>query len=339
MKRFVPEKKFRYKSEDSGKVYFFALVAILGLNLIFSLIADGIARQSSDSTVALKEIYSSTLFNSLFGVCSLVALLTVFFLHLKIENYSISASKLNKKLDWKTILICIAIGFIALFGLQYLTGIFEDVLKLVKFPFSSATTNVSNFGYYILAVIILCVVPAIGEEIIFRGVILNGLTNRYQKWGAIALTSLMFAIFHMNLQQVFYQFLLGMIMGWVVIKTGSLLASMIVHFTSNFIVVTCEFIHVKTGFSFELAHTWWFYILALVLAGLTFALLYLIEKFYFGKKKQQCQTTEVSESQNKEEKPSDVSDHEVKTSGYVWLGLIVAVTILVVGTVSSYLAG
>lgn len=316
----MPQKKYEYKSEDAGKVYFFAIIGILALNLIFSFIAQGLATEEK----TVEEIFNTNLFNGIFALCSLLVLLCVFFGHKKIENFTYSASRINKKIKWHTVLICIAVGIVALFGLQYLTGVFDDFLSLIKFPLDDESVfEMNNFGGYILGILLYALIPAIGEELIFRGVVFRGLNSRYSNVISIVFSSAMFALFHMSLQQVFYQFLLGMIMAWLVLKTDSLISSMIVHFTSNFIVVTMEFVRIKTGFSFNLPHVWWFYLLAVVLAVVTFVILYLIEKFYFKKKELQPQTN---------------TPKEEKTSFYVWLSLSIAVVLLVVGTISSYLA-
>ncbi len=356
MNKFVPEKKYAYKTEDSGKVYFFAIIALLALNFIFSFIADALASNSTlDKAEAVKGIYNSPLFNSLFALCSLLVLLGVYFLHKKIENFSYSACAITKKVKWHTVLICILVGVVSLLGLQYLTGAFDDFLGLIKFPLdSSSVFDLSNAGNYILATIVLCLIPAIGEELIFRGVVLHGLQSRFTSWGAISLSSAMFALFHMNLQQVFYQFLLGMIMAWVVLKTGSLISSMIVHFTSNFLVVTMEFIRVQTGFSLNIAHTWWFYLLAVILAGITFAVLFVIDKFYFNKLNAQSENIDkndktfdnnsnnVLNNESASKAPSlnlSAGQKEARASGYLYLALSIGVILLIVSTVSSYLAG
>lgn len=331
MRNFVPEKKYQYKSEDAGKVFFFAIIALLALNLIFSLVAQQIASGSElDKAEAIENVYNSTLFNSLFALFSLLVLVGVFFAHKRIENFTFSASKINVKIKWHTILVCIAVGTIALLGLQYLTGVFDDFLSLIKFPLDQTSVfKLDNFGQFVVGVLVLALIPAIGEELIFRGVILHGLNSRYSSLASILLSSAMFALFHMNLQQVFYQFLLGSIMAWAVLRTGSLISSMIIHFTSNFLVVLFEFIRNQTGFSFDLPHVWWFYLVAVVLAGITFALFFLIDKYYFKKHSNNEENSKVI---------SQTEEKESKTSGYLWLSLAIAGAMLVVSTVSAYLS-
>ena len=74
---------------------------------------------------------------------------------------------------------------------------------------------------------------------------------------------------HQNLQQLIYPFLLGSIMAWAVVRSGSLISSVIIHFTNNFLVVLLTFIQNMTGWSVALPREWWFYLIAIVLLLLT----------------------------------------------------------------------
>ncbi|MBQ9117541.1 MAG: CPBP family intramembrane metalloprotease, partial [Clostridia bacterium] len=93
-------------------------------------------------------------------------------------------------------------------------------------PFTSVLDGVSQL-------VILCVFAPIFEELLFRGVMLSH-HLKYGAWHACIITSLYFGFFHMNLQQLFYTFVGGLFMAMVVLKTGSLITSMIIHALLNF---------------------------------------------------------------------------------------------------------
>lgn len=83
-----------------------------------------------------------------------------------------------------------------------------------------------------LFLIIFAVSPAIGEEIIMRGVVLDG----YKKCSihkAALINGLLFAILHFNMPQFLYAFFLGSLFSYLVYYTGSILSSMLVHFIFN----------------------------------------------------------------------------------------------------------
>ncbi len=67
------------------------------------------------------------------------------------------------------------------------------------------------------------------EEIIFRGFLLPSLTRYFPVWGAISISSLVFALAHLNLSEVLPLATLGMILGFVYTRSRSLLSSILLH--------------------------------------------------------------------------------------------------------------
>lgn len=67
------------------------------------------------------------------------------------------------------------------------------------------------------------------EEILFRGFLLPSLTRYFPVWGAIALSSLLFAIAHLSLSEVLPLTVLGMVLGFVYVRSRNLLSSMLLH--------------------------------------------------------------------------------------------------------------
>ncbi len=90
----------------------------------------------------------------------------------------------------------------------------------------------SDFGIWggILRVVILA--PVV-EELIFRGVIFSGFQRMYPAFWAIFLSALLFAFFHLNPWQLGPTFLLGLLLGFVRLRTGSLLAAIFTHALHN----------------------------------------------------------------------------------------------------------
>jgi hypothetical protein len=67
------------------------------------------------------------------------------------------------------------------------------------------------------------------EEIMFRGFLLPSLTRYVPVWAAIGLSSLLFALAHLNLSEVLPLAMLGIILGVVYTRSRNLLASMLLH--------------------------------------------------------------------------------------------------------------
>lgn len=79
---------------------------------------------------------------------------------------------------------------------------------------------------------IMALTPAICEEITMRGVFLSGFRKLDIKVGAL-ISGLVFGMLHMNFQQFFYAFALGVLLAYLVHITDSIFASMICHFAFN----------------------------------------------------------------------------------------------------------
>lgn len=67
------------------------------------------------------------------------------------------------------------------------------------------------------------------EEILFRGFLLSSLTCYFPVWGAIVLSSVLFAIAHLSLSEVLPLTVLGMVLGFIYVRSRNLLASMLLH--------------------------------------------------------------------------------------------------------------
>ena len=71
------------------------------------------------------------------------------------------------------------------------------------------------------------------EEVLFRGMILDGFLKRYSPWKSILWSSVIFGLFHLNPWQFIPAFILGVLMGYVYWKTRSLWLCIFIHFVNN----------------------------------------------------------------------------------------------------------
>lgn len=67
----------------------------------------------------------------------------------------------------------------------------------------------------------LIVTAAVTEELIMRGLLLRGLLRVMRPWRAIWLTALLFALLHLNPWQAPIALSLGLVFGWLFLRTGS----------------------------------------------------------------------------------------------------------------------
>ena len=148
--------------------------------------------------------------------------------------YSIRKRKTNSvtfnfKIDNKRIIPFVIIGAIAL-----LLGIISPISALIPMPelikkeFASLgnQTGLSSF-------LLMVITAPILEELIFRGIMLDGLLKNYSPVKSILISSLLFGLVHLNPWQFVAGLFLGAFIGWIYYKTKSLSFAIIIHATVN----------------------------------------------------------------------------------------------------------
>ena len=78
----------------------------------------------------------------------------------------------------------------------------------------------------------VCLAP-IGEELIFRGVTMRIARRSFPFWAANLIQAVLFGIFHMNMIQGIYAAVLGLFLGYVCEKGGSIYLAIVFHFLFN----------------------------------------------------------------------------------------------------------
>jgi sodium transport system permease protein len=90
-----------------------------------------------------------------------------------------------------------------------------------------------NAGNLWVTILVIAVLPAVCEELAFRGFILSGFRRMGHKWAAIVLTSIFFGATHSIFQQSMVACALGMLLGFIAVQTGSLLPCVLFHAVHN----------------------------------------------------------------------------------------------------------
>lgn len=88
-----------------------------------------------------------------------------------------------------------------------------------------------------LVVTAIAVAPALCEELAFRGFLLSGFAHRSRWILAIVFSSIAFGVVHMIPQQVLNGALLGLLLGWLAIRSGSLWPGVAFHLTNNLLAI------------------------------------------------------------------------------------------------------
>jgi len=168
-----------------------------------------------------------------------------------------------------TVFIC---GFIILSS--EINNLLEYFLPMPGFLQEAFETMLGN-KYIIISVVSVGIIPAFVEEMLFRGVILNGFKERYSHKKAIITSSLLFGIVHLNPWQFVTAFIMGMVSAWVCLKIKALTLSIYMHMINNIAAVlvmkTRDIVLIKgfnTGPSERTFQPLWFDALGIVLVAI-----------------------------------------------------------------------
>lgn len=140
--------------------------------------------------------------------------------------------------DGILVIVIFLFGYPVALFINLLGNIFVSFFgKLIPSPIPTA----GNINEYFILLLIVAGSAGLCEEILFRGLILRG----YEKlgmWKSITFTATLFAMLHMNIQNILGPLFLGILLGYVVYVTDSIYAGMLGHFMNNTISVSLTFV-------------------------------------------------------------------------------------------------
>ena len=87
----------------------------------------------------------------------------------------------------------------------------------------------NRYGYFVL-----CLLAPFAEELVIRGAVLRSLLGSMgNHWAAIAVSAVIFAVVHANPAQMPHALLIGLLLGWMYYRTGSILPGIALHWVNN----------------------------------------------------------------------------------------------------------
>ena len=132
----------------------------------------------------------------------------------------------------KVYVICLCLMYLA----NCLTLTLMELIGLLR---GEAVTNpVEQTAAYptVLNVLLGCVIAPVTEEFMFRRLLLDRLRPYGDRFAVVA-SALCFGLFHGNLNQIFYAFAIGLVLGYVALRTGRHWQNILLHAMINFISV------------------------------------------------------------------------------------------------------
>jgi uncharacterized protein len=135
----------------------------------------------------------------------------------------------------------------------------EGRLKKLELNAELVTTQLltaNNFGAYLINLLIIAIIPAVGEEFLFRGVlqkIFQDITKN--KHMAVLLAAILFSAIHGQFFGFIPRFALGVFFGYIMLWSNNIWLPVLAHFINNAIAVTMYFLNSKVNLDFNRLET------------------------------------------------------------------------------------
>ena len=100
--------------------------------------------------------------------------------------------------------------------------------------------------------LVIALAPAVFEELAFRGFILSGCQSLKSDFKAIVISSILFGLAHSILQQSIITFFIGCLIGFIAVRTKSLIPCILYHFVHNGISVCISMVNEQTLFQYPM---------------------------------------------------------------------------------------
>jgi membrane protease YdiL (CAAX protease family) len=194
------------------------------------------------------------------------------------------------RIRWRFFFACLGMALIAL-AAQVVVG---NLLPHGADTGTGGKLNHFTASSAAIAIIVIFTTPlqAAGEEYVFRGYLMQAfgsilgvhesvVRRQLSKWGAILLTSLLFALAHgaQNFPLFFDRFMFGLIAGYLVILTGGLEAGIALHILNNFLAFGAAVLFGDLTQTLKVSDvSWWNIVLTLTQSGVYLLLVWLVAR-------------------------------------------------------------
>lgn len=142
----------------------------------------------------------------------------------------------------------IALAAFAALGIQAASMFLQQIMTMITGvtgmdPEQSSMMSMSGDTFLNIVMLLYFVIIApVTEELLCRGFVMNVLSPVNRTFALIA-SSILFGLMHGNFNQMFNGFLLGLILGYIALKSGSVLSSIILHMILNANAMFCSYVY------------------------------------------------------------------------------------------------
>lgn len=212
---------------DAFSLFAYAVMTFLGTTIVCTIFAMFAGINVAESATAMLAITAM-------GQLSLAG---VAYYYCYKKNVSpIKQFKLEKKISIVQAGLIVAISVALITAMLPIQNLFLKLLEYFGYTAPELGMSIDTLGGVLMAFITICILPSICEEVVFRGIVGNGVAYSTKKIFVAALISgALFCATHMSPAQTLHPFVLGAVACLLFLRTGSFWACFLLHFANNFI--------------------------------------------------------------------------------------------------------
>lgn len=220
-------------------VFFFGLISTAVLSLIYGASQD----------IQVLKIKQLVLSIFMFLLPPLVA--GYFWFDKPIEAYSLHRAPATNQLIATLLLVVGIVPFINLLGyineqmvlppfLASLEQHFRELEDLAA-ELTSRMLDVKTFGGFAFNILLIALMPALSEELLCRGAMYRVISEKFNLHVAVWLVAVIFSLMHFQMYGFLPRMVLGAVLGYLLVWSGSLWLPIIAHFANNAMVVSSSY--------------------------------------------------------------------------------------------------
>lgn len=261
---------------ENRTVFFITRIFILmGMMLVFSGVAYSVAVAAAKSIWGVDFINNATLYTQFTDEASLKSLkllqalvsigafiLPAWFFAKSLQQAPIDYLKLNRKTTFTEIGLTFLLVFASMPMVSWLIYINEKITlpaslynleqqfkqaEELAAQLTQAFVNANDTKTLMINLVIVAILPAIGEELLFRGVLQTFVRHvTGKKHLAVWVVAFVFSAFHGQFYGFIPRFVLGAVLGYAFLLTGNLWLSIMMHFLNNALAVITSYQPIKS---------------------------------------------------------------------------------------------
>ncbi len=210
-----------------------ALIPLVAQLVTLALVVAGFAAFGWERPAGLSALYSPVL--GLAGLASYVALIATTITLARRAGPAREVLRLRRRPIGQTAGLAFVGLIVSIVASRVLEPIFHGVasqnLTPERFPGGAEAT----IGLAI-TIVVFCVIGPVGEELFFRGFVMRTL-DRWGPWVSVIGSAALFAAVHFQPRALPVLLVLGIVLGYLVVRTGSLAAGIVLHCVNNSLAV------------------------------------------------------------------------------------------------------